>query len=97
MLPAAIPEARIFTYDWEANYFKDAPVQTLLDRADNLLTHLRAERGKTERPLIFVASCFGGLILADVSDPETAELHVANDSYRLSDERRKTIASTETS
>ncbi|SCO84734.1 uncharacterized protein FRV6_08861 [Fusarium oxysporum] len=25
MLPATVPEARIFTYDWNANYFQDAP------------------------------------------------------------------------
>ncbi|RYO74782.1 hypothetical protein DL766_009322 [Monosporascus sp. MC13-8B] len=38
MLPAVVPEARIFTYDWDANYFENAPVQTLLGHADKLLT-----------------------------------------------------------
>ncbi|KAH7215414.1 hypothetical protein DER44DRAFT_820271 [Fusarium oxysporum] len=65
MLPAAIPEARIFTYDWNANYFKNAPVQALLGHADTLLTHLLKDRGRERRPIIFVASCFGGLILAE--------------------------------
>lgn len=64
MLSAAVPQASIFTYDWNANYFADAPVQTLLGHADNLLG-LIAE-GRPQRPLIFVASCFGGLILAEV-------------------------------
>ncbi|KAH8894691.1 hypothetical protein GQ53DRAFT_821051 [Thozetella sp. PMI_491] len=69
MLPAAVPEARIFTYDWNANYFQDATVQTLLGRADTLLALLAAERaaerGPKMRPIIFVASCFGGLVLAE--------------------------------
>ena len=67
MLPAAIPEARIFTYDWNANYFKDAPMQTVLGHANNLLALIAENRGsKNKRPIIFVASCFGGLILAEV-------------------------------
>jgi hypothetical protein len=67
MLPAAVPQARIYTYDWDANCFQDAPVQTLLGHADNLLALVAGERGSRERPMIFVASCFGGLILAEVS------------------------------
>jgi len=67
MLPAAVPQASIYTYDWNANYFKDAPVQTLLGHADNLLGLLAVEGRGSERPIIFVASCFGGLILAEVS------------------------------
>ncbi|KAJ2978093.1 hypothetical protein NUW58_g7604 [Xylaria curta] len=65
MLPAAIPKARIFTYDWNANYFENAPVQTLLGHASNLLAHVMGERGSTTRPIIFIASCFGGLVLAE--------------------------------
>jgi hypothetical protein len=74
MLPAATPKARIFTYDWDANYFKDAPVQTLLGHADTLLSHV-SDRSKvslsgkmTTPPVIFIASCFGRLILAEVAD-----------------------------
>ncbi|ORY58756.1 P-loop containing nucleoside triphosphate hydrolase protein [Pseudomassariella vexata] len=65
MLPAAVPEARIFTYDWNANYFEDAPVQTLLGHADNLLALVAGDQGSVFRPLIFIASCFGGLVLAE--------------------------------
>ncbi|KAK6859032.1 hypothetical protein PG995_004885 [Apiospora arundinis] len=67
MLPAAIPEARIYTYDWDAKVFDHAPVQDLLDHADNLLGQVAAERSQNSeaRPLIFVASCFGGLVLAE--------------------------------
>lgn len=66
MLLAALPESRIFAYDWNANYFEDAPVQTLLGHADTLLGLVAESRGSRTRPIIFVASCFGGLILAEV-------------------------------
>ncbi|KAF7549262.1 hypothetical protein G7Z17_g6496 [Cylindrodendrum hubeiense] len=65
MLPAAIPEAKIFTYDWNANAFQDVPVRALLSHSDTLLTHLAESRGTGRRPIIFVASCFGGLVLAE--------------------------------
>ena len=66
MLPAAVPDARIYTYDWNANYFEDAPVQTLLGHADNLLVFANENRSSSKRrPIIFIASCFGGLILAE--------------------------------
>ncbi|KAK3341084.1 hypothetical protein B0T25DRAFT_329824 [Lasiosphaeria hispida] len=65
MLPAVLPKARIFTYDWNANYFADAPVQTLFGHADTLLSLVAEGRGSQTRPIIFVASCFGGLILAE--------------------------------
>ncbi|KAK0623518.1 hypothetical protein B0T14DRAFT_425965 [Immersiella caudata] len=65
MLPAALPKARIFTYDWNANYFADAPVQTLLGHADTLLGLIAEGRVSQMRPIIFIASCFGGLILAE--------------------------------
>jgi hypothetical protein len=70
MLPNAAPEARIYTYDWNAKVFDHAPVQRLLGHADNLLGLIADERSHDgpERPLIFVASCFGGLILAEVRD-----------------------------
>ncbi|RKK79586.1 hypothetical protein BFJ71_g16170 [Fusarium oxysporum] len=65
MLPATVPEARIFTYDWNANYFQDAPVQTLLSHADTLLAHIAETRDVNSRPIIFIASCFGGLVLIE--------------------------------
>ncbi|KAI1085951.1 P-loop containing nucleoside triphosphate hydrolase protein [Rostrohypoxylon terebratum] len=65
MLPAAVPSARIYTYDWNAKVFDNAPVQTLLGHADYLLGLVAAERGTSDRPIIFIASCFGGLVLAE--------------------------------
>jgi len=65
MLPAAVPDASIFTYDWNANCFEDAPVQTLLGYADTLLALMKGNQSSSNRPVVFVASYFGGLILAE--------------------------------
>ncbi|KAK0724150.1 hypothetical protein B0H67DRAFT_640719 [Lasiosphaeris hirsuta] len=73
MLPAALPEARIFTYDWGANSFKDAPVQTLLGQAATLLGLISEARGSQTRPIIFIASCFGGLVLAEAMNRAAQE------------------------
>jgi hypothetical protein len=66
MLPSAVPEARIYTYDWDSNCAQDASVNTLLGHADNLLALVAGEQAPRDRPIIFVASCFGGLVLAEV-------------------------------
>ncbi|RYP48627.1 hypothetical protein DL768_005518 [Monosporascus sp. mg162] len=65
MLPAAVPYARIYTYDWEANCSDHAPVQTLFGHAGALLARAAEARASSTRPIIFVASCFGGLVLAE--------------------------------
>lgn len=71
MLPAAVPEARIYTYNWDADYLHDAPAQNLRDHAATLLTliseHRRHEQTPEKRPIIFIASCFGGLVLIEVT------------------------------
>lgn len=67
MLPAKLPESRILTYDWNANIVGDASQDRLLGHAETLLERLDLDRQKTkrlERPMIFVASCFSGLLLA---------------------------------
>lgn len=58
MLPRAVPNARIYTYDWDAACFDDAPVQTLHGHASKLLAHIDERRGPSSRPIIFVASCY---------------------------------------
>jgi len=65
MLPAATPDARIFTYDWDANHFEDAPIGSLRGHADTLLALVNQIQSSETRPLIFVAFCFGGLVLAE--------------------------------
>ncbi|KAI1739554.1 ARM repeat-containing protein [Xylaria scruposa] len=65
MLPSVIKNARIFTYDWNANYDQDSSNDTLLGHADGLLESLFIQRSEKESndPIIFIASCFGGLLL----------------------------------
>ncbi|KAI4870247.1 hypothetical protein F4820DRAFT_469608 [Hypoxylon rubiginosum] len=66
MLPSVVQNACIFTYDWNANFDKDAEVQTLAGHAVALLNKLHNLRHKEDkfRPIVFVSSCFGGLLLA---------------------------------
>jgi hypothetical protein len=54
MLPSAIPEGRIFTFDYNANYHTEAPVETLLGQADNLLNLLAHERKDVRFTLQFL-------------------------------------------
>ncbi|KAI1839817.1 hypothetical protein JX266_013975, partial [Neoarthrinium moseri] len=65
MLPHKIPNARIFTYDWNANIDRGAAADGLLGFADGFLEelHMQKSENSKDRPIIFVASCFGGLLL----------------------------------
>jgi hypothetical protein len=44
MLPSKIPNSRIFTYDWNANYDKDAATEGLLGHADSFLRKVHMQR-----------------------------------------------------
>ena len=46
MLPHVVPSAKIFTFTWNSNYYKDAPVVRIQDVADTLLRKLQDERNK---------------------------------------------------
>ncbi|KAJ2986541.1 hypothetical protein NUW58_g4975 [Xylaria curta] len=61
MLPSVIPNARILTYDWNANYDKTASSDIFLGHADALLDRIH---NRQQYPIIFVASCFSGLLLS---------------------------------
>ncbi|KAL7942664.1 hypothetical protein V8C42DRAFT_360055 [Trichoderma barbatum] len=66
MLPAVIPNSRIFTYDWSASLDRNPGTQFLLGHATDFLSKLymaRLQEGN-DRPIIFIASCFGGLLFA---------------------------------
>jgi hypothetical protein len=65
-LPAALPRACIFTNDWNANCFADAPVQRLLCHADTLLGLIAEGCGSRRDRSSSLPSCFGGLIVAEV-------------------------------
>ncbi|KAK1656686.1 hypothetical protein BDP55DRAFT_521187, partial [Colletotrichum godetiae] len=73
MLPTEVSNARIFTYDWPAELFEtlDAEEDTIQELALRLLAGIQArpsatnnQRSYKDRPILFVASCLGGIILA---------------------------------
>ncbi|KAI9691166.1 MAG: hypothetical protein M1822_008786 [Bathelium mastoideum] len=65
MLPAVMPEARILRYGYESAWFgPDAMRQRVSTVAKRLLLTLRRKRKDSPlRPLIFIAHCFGGLVV----------------------------------
>ncbi|KAM0539542.1 hypothetical protein ACHAO7_012078, partial [Fusarium culmorum] len=67
MLPKFMPDSRILTYQWNANYDAFASSDRFSGHAKTLLQDLHADRsdeGRSHCPIIFIASCFGGLLLA---------------------------------
>ncbi|KAF1733672.1 Protein NLRC3 [Beauveria bassiana] len=68
MLPSVVGRARIFTCDWPADMFQKSIPSTLEESAQFLLHSitLRLEQNRKageDRPLFFIASCLGGIIL----------------------------------
>lgn len=65
MLPAVIGRARIFTCDWPANLLQQSPVPTTLHECAQSLRYSIVQHLKTDagRPILFIASCLGGVIL----------------------------------
>ena len=73
MLPSEVGRARIFTCDWPGDMYRPVDmVKTKIDElARRLLGHLAnrppatlSDANPNERPILFIASCLGGLILA---------------------------------
>ncbi|OJI95773.1 hypothetical protein ASPVEDRAFT_77554 [Aspergillus versicolor CBS 583.65] len=65
MLPLDVPTAQIYTYDWPGNFLSGSIDEPLKGHATTFLADLGAElRRQPKRPIIFIASCFGGLLLA---------------------------------
>lgn len=66
MLPTAFPTARIFTIDWPASLFKERSTieMKITELARSLLLSIQSRPGADEsRPLLFIASCLGGIVL----------------------------------
>lgn len=83
MLPATVPEARIYTYDWATDYSNGDPVQKFHENANRLLRLVTESQGSQERPIIFVSSCFGGLILVEVYNPADHRITYAKSKQAL--------------
>jgi hypothetical protein len=66
MLPKRFPTARIFTCDWPARLFRDKSTiqMTVAELARSLLLGIQSRPGASPtRPILFIASCLGGVIL----------------------------------
>ncbi|KAI0487708.1 ARM repeat-containing protein [Xylaria cf. heliscus] len=83
MLPKRIPNARIFTCDWPAHLFEQSDfVQKKIEEFARLLLAGIKDRpqvtnengGNDNRPIVFIASCFGGIVLMKA-------LTMANEDY----------------
>lgn len=75
MLPTKVPTARIWAFNYESEWLGPSPKQTL-GAAGNLLVDflLNELGGKSEKPIIFIAHSFDGLIVAQAIasiDPNT--------------------------
>lgn len=72
MLPDVVPSANIFTFTWNSNYYKNAPVVRIQDVADILLSKLQSHRDKVESTHFWMDS----LIFAiGKHAPKTARFH----------------------
>ncbi|KAF1365074.1 hypothetical protein EJ07DRAFT_97345 [Lizonia empirigonia] len=82
MLPAVVGRARIFTCDWPAELLQQSSVPMTLHECarslrDSILQHQKKE---SSRPILFIASCLGGIILMkaleiDNQHPESGSIN----------------------
>ncbi|KAM0424167.1 hypothetical protein ACHAPT_010536 [Fusarium lateritium] len=72
MLPARVQRVRIFTCDWPADLFQDLDstpwtveefARRLLAGIQSMRQALAADGQAKDRPILFIASCLGGIIL----------------------------------
>ncbi|KAH7124211.1 armadillo-type protein [Dactylonectria macrodidyma] len=72
MLPSIVGQARIFTCDWPADLFQDSDstpwtveefARRLLAGIQNMIRPLASDGHGKDRPILFIASCLGGIIL----------------------------------
>ena len=78
MLPKVAERARIFACDWPAHLLQKSSVPTTLDESAGVLRESINQHGKanTTRPILFIASCLGGIIL--IKALEMDKLHTKN-------------------
>jgi hypothetical protein len=72
MLPKVIPRARIWVYNYNSNCYSDnAQNVDILGLGESFLEILWIARDKDigRRPLVFIGSCFGGIVVAQVGLP----------------------------
>lgn len=69
MLPRQIPQARIWAYDYNSNCYSDNAQQVDIPGLGEIFLRVLYEarsKGVGSRTLIFIGSCFGGVVVAQI-------------------------------
>jgi hypothetical protein len=92
MLPSKAERARIFTCDWPADLLQKSIPTTLEESAQDLLVsirrHLKAHTPTKNRPILFIASCLGGIILLKALEIDNSSGHDESGDPSLSEATR---------
>jgi hypothetical protein len=68
MLPSVVRDARIWTFDYNSNYSHNAQRVRIPEIARVLLTLIKDRFDEFQgRQIIFIGSCFGGIVVSAVS------------------------------
>ncbi|OCL09319.1 hypothetical protein AOQ84DRAFT_404825 [Glonium stellatum] len=83
MLPSVIKGARTWAFDYNSNYSHDAQRVRIDGLAETLLSCIKDKRDDFEsRKIVFIGSCFGGIVIAAALSAAAHETH---------DEQKKAI------
>ena len=84
MLPEVVPQARIWVFDYNSNYIESAQKVHIGGVGETLLKSIEHEETLGKRPLVFIGSCFGGFIVAQVRGTRVSLSHtIAHIETRL--------------
>jgi hypothetical protein len=73
MLPSIVPQARIWVFDYNSRYSSDAQDVRIEDLGKVFLSFLSDRKHELgTRPIVFIGSCFGGIVVAQVGFPKHA-------------------------
>ena len=66
MLPYEVPQARIWVFDYNSRYSREGQNISIKDLGQIFLEHISTEKVLGTRPIVFIGSCFGGIVIAQV-------------------------------